>query len=89
MRGLVFLCAVLAFGAAAHAEPKQLKGDEIRQLLAGHTLFSTVADDPTVQKFAADGTAVSVSTPQELQALIKSELARWAQVVKASGIKSE
>ncbi len=42
-----------------------------------------------IDRLAADGTAVLVSTPQEFQARIKSELARWAVVVKQSGIKPE
>jgi len=42
-----------------------------------------------VEKLAADGTAVIVSSPQAFQARIKSELARWAKVVRESGIKSE
>ncbi|HEV7820527.1 MAG TPA: tripartite tricarboxylate transporter substrate-binding protein, partial [Burkholderiales bacterium] len=42
-----------------------------------------------IDRLAADGTAVAVSSPQEFQARIKSELVRWAQVVKQSGIKSE
>jgi tripartite-type tricarboxylate transporter receptor subunit TctC len=40
-------------------------------------------------RLAADGTAVIVSSPQEFQARIRSELTRWAKVVKQSGIKSE
>ena len=42
-----------------------------------------------VDRLAADGTAVIVSSPQEFQARIKSELARWAIVVRQSGIKPE
>jgi tripartite-type tricarboxylate transporter receptor subunit TctC len=42
-----------------------------------------------IEKLAADGTAVLISTPQEFQARIKSELARWAKVIKHSGIKPE
>ena len=42
-----------------------------------------------IDRLAADGTAVIASSPQEFQARIKSELARWAKVVKESGIKSE
>ena len=42
-----------------------------------------------VDRLAADGTAVIVSTPQEFQARIKAELARWAKVVAQSGIKPE
>jgi tripartite-type tricarboxylate transporter receptor subunit TctC len=40
-------------------------------------------------RLAADGTAVTVSSSQEFQAHIKSELARWAKVVRQSGIKPE
>ena len=42
-----------------------------------------------IERLAADGTAVAVSSPQEFQARIKSEVVRWARVVKQSGIKSE
>jgi tripartite-type tricarboxylate transporter receptor subunit TctC len=42
-----------------------------------------------IDKLAADGTLVVVSSPQEFQARIKSELARWAKVVRQSGIKPE
>jgi tripartite-type tricarboxylate transporter receptor subunit TctC len=42
-----------------------------------------------IDRLTADGTAVTVSTPQEFQARIKSELARWAKVVRQSGIKPE
>ena len=42
-----------------------------------------------IDRLAADGTTVVADSPQEFQARIKSELARWAKVVKQSGIKSE
>jgi tripartite-type tricarboxylate transporter receptor subunit TctC len=42
-----------------------------------------------VDRLAADGTAVTVSSPQEFQNHIKAELARWAKVVRQSGIKPE
>ena len=42
-----------------------------------------------IDRLAADGTAVIVSSSQEFQARIKSELVRWARVVRESGIKSE
>ena len=42
-----------------------------------------------VTLLAADGTTVVADSPREFQARIKSELARWAKVVKQSGIKSE
>ena len=42
-----------------------------------------------IDRLAADGTTVIAGSPQEFQARIKSELARWAKVVKQSGIKPE
>ena len=42
-----------------------------------------------IDRLAADGTAVIADSPQEFQARIKSELARWAKVVRQSGIKPE
>jgi tripartite-type tricarboxylate transporter receptor subunit TctC len=37
----------------------------------------------------AQGLDVSTSTPEELGALVKTELAKWAKVIKAAGIKPE
>ena len=42
-----------------------------------------------IDRLAADGTTVIAGSPQEFQARIKSELARWAKVVKQSGIRPE
>ena len=40
-------------------------------------------------RFAAEGSEPIGSTPQEFHAFIKSEIERWAVVVKASGMKAE
>jgi tripartite-type tricarboxylate transporter receptor subunit TctC len=40
-------------------------------------------------RLAADGSDVVASTPEQFGALIKTELARWAKVVRDSGIKPE
>ena len=40
-------------------------------------------------RFVAEGSEPIGSTPQEFQAFIKSEIERWAVVVKASGMKAE
>jgi tripartite-type tricarboxylate transporter receptor subunit TctC len=37
----------------------------------------------------AQGLDVTSSTPAELGALVKTELAKWAKVIKAAGIKPE
>jgi tripartite-type tricarboxylate transporter receptor subunit TctC len=42
-----------------------------------------------VERFAADGTDVVASSPEQFAALIKTELPRWAKVVHASGMKPE
>jgi tripartite-type tricarboxylate transporter receptor subunit TctC len=41
------------------------------------------------ERFAADGTQVIGSTPEVFAALVKSESAKWAKVIKAAGIKAE
>ena len=40
-------------------------------------------------RFAAEGSEPVGNTPHEFQAFIKSEIERWAVVVKASGMKVE
>ncbi len=42
-----------------------------------------------IERLAADGNEVVAGTPEQFAALIKTELARWAIVVKASGMKPE
>ena len=55
-----------------------------------HVVKVKAMNSPGVSdRLAADGTTVIAGTPQEFQAHIKSELPRWAKVVKASGIKPE
>ena len=55
--------------------------------------FNGAADESFVESYAArclaDGTVVIADSPQEFQAHIKSELARWAKVVKDANIKAE
>jgi tripartite-type tricarboxylate transporter receptor subunit TctC len=40
-------------------------------------------------RLTAEGAEPIGNTPQEFQAFIKSEIERWAVVVKASGMKAE
>jgi tripartite-type tricarboxylate transporter receptor subunit TctC len=56
--------------------------------LNGYVLRSMRAAD-IVAKLSADGTEVVASSPEQFGALIKSELSRWAAVVKATGMKAE
>ena len=41
------------------------------------------------ERLTAEGAEPIGNTPQEFQAFIKSEIERWAVVVKASGMKAE
>jgi tripartite-type tricarboxylate transporter receptor subunit TctC len=41
------------------------------------------------EKLAADGSTTVGSTPQQFDAHLKAEMAKWAQVVKAAHIKAE
>ncbi len=41
------------------------------------------------ERLAADGSEAVGSTPEEFGAHIKSEMAKWAQVVKAAGITAD
>jgi len=55
-----------------------------------YTELKRITDDPTVkERFAADGTMVVGSTPEAFAALVRSESAKWAKVIKAAGIKAE
>ena len=56
--------------------------------LNGYVVKAMRSND-IVQKLAADGTDVVAGTPEQLRALIKSELSRWATVIKAAGLKVE
>ena len=56
--------------------------------LNGHVVKSMLSAD-VVSRLSADGTKVIASSPEQFRALIKSELPRWAAVVKSSGMKAE
>ena len=49
-----------------------------------------VLNTPEVkERVAAQGISVVTGTPDQLAALLKSELVKWAKVVKASGVTVE
>jgi tripartite-type tricarboxylate transporter receptor subunit TctC len=57
-------------------------------VLNGH-IVKAVRNPAVIERFAADGTEVVAGSPELFSALIKTEVARWANVVRASGIKPE
>ena len=55
-----------------------------------HARSAARLNDPATQKALTDlGVDVVNSTPEQLRAYIKSEIPKWAEVVKASGAKVE
>jgi tripartite-type tricarboxylate transporter receptor subunit TctC len=41
------------------------------------------------EKLLADGSEVAVSTPEQLEKRIVAEIAQWAKIIRAAGIKAE
>ena len=55
-----------------------------------YTELKRITEQPDVkERFAADGTLVVGSTPEEYAAIVKAESAKWAKVIKAAHIKAE
>lgn len=76
--------AVQWFGVLAPAATPQ---DIIAKV---HSATARAVNDPEIRsRFIADGSDPVGGTPQEFAALIRSDLAKWAKVIKAAGIKGE
>lgn len=69
------------FGLAA---PGQLPADILKRLAT--SLDRALANPELVKKFSEQGLVVRRSTPQEFGAIVKSEIANWASLIKAAGI---
>jgi tripartite-type tricarboxylate transporter receptor subunit TctC len=52
-------------------------------------IAKAVRSPEVASRFAAEGTRIIASSPEQYGARLKSELARWATVVKATGIQPE
>ena len=50
-------------------------------------LTKAIAGAEFANRFTADGVIPTASTPEELAALIRSDVQRWAEVVKRAGVK--
>jgi len=61
---------------------------EIVAALNAH-IVKAMRNPAVIERLAADGNEVVAGSPEQFAALIKAELARWARVVKASGMKPE
>ena len=55
-----------------------------------HTiLLKALGAQDVIGRFAKEGLAIEASTPEALSQLMRSDVARWAEVVKRAGIKLE
>ena len=61
---------------------------EIVAALNAH-IVKAMRNPAVIERLAADGNEVVAGSPEQFAALIKTELARWARVVRASGMKPE
>ena len=52
-------------------------------------IVKAMRNQAVIERLAADGNEVVAGSPEQFAALIKTELSRWAKVVKASGMKPE
>jgi len=52
-------------------------------------IVKAMRNPAVIERLAADGNEVVAGSPEQFASLIKTELARWAKVVKASGMKPE
>ncbi len=52
-------------------------------------LREILAIDAMRAKLAAQGIQLTSSSPEELAALIKSDIDKWSKVIKSAGIKAE
>lgn len=52
-------------------------------------IIQALRDPPVVKRLEAVGFEIVTNTPEQFAAYIQSEIAKWAKVVKASGVKPE
>ena len=87
----------LASSAASHSEMPamsrarpQRAADAARPRRRGHRSADTnaaLADPEIKEKLAQSGYVAGGSSPEELEKLLKSEIAKWSAVIKSVGIK--
>ena len=53
------------------------------------TLLKVLKDPDTVSKLSLQGADIVGGTPEQLASYVKTELARWSDVVKTAQIKSD
>jgi tripartite-type tricarboxylate transporter receptor subunit TctC len=53
------------------------------------TTVQILKSPQAVERYANVGAEIRYSSPEELAALIRTELAKWAKVIKAAGIRMD
>ena len=72
---------------AAMLSPARIPADIVTRLNA--ELQKAVAQSDVRERFAAAGVEPGTSSPDELAAIVKNEIAKWSKVIKDAGIRAD
>ena len=72
---------------AAKLSPARIPADIVIRLNA--ELQKAVAQSDVRERFAAAGLEPGTSSPDELAAIVKNEIAKWSKVIKDAGIRAD
>ena len=72
---------------AAKLSPARIPADIVIRLNA--ELQKAVAQSDVRERFAAAGVEPGTSSPDELAAILKNEIAKWSKVIKDAGIRAD
>lgn len=72
---------------AAMLSPARIPADIVTRLNA--ELQKAVAQSDVRERFAAAGVEPGTSSPDELAAILKNEIAKWSKVIKDAGIRAD
>ena len=72
---------------AAKLSPARIPADIVIRLNA--ELQKAVAQSDVRERFAAAGVEPGTSSPDELAAIVKNEIAKWSKVIKDAGIRAD
>ena len=72
---------------AAKLSPARIPADIVTRLNA--ELHKAVAQSDVRERFAAAGVEPGTSSPDELAAIVKNEIAKWSKVIKDAGIRAD
>jgi tripartite-type tricarboxylate transporter receptor subunit TctC len=76
-----------AFGWGGMIGPANLPRDVVNTL--NKAIVDTLKQPDTMQRMLTDGAVPAPSTPEELAAYLKAEIAKWGQVVKLANVRPE